>query len=207
RSAGGARRRRSRGPSPARRCRGLRPPRCAASAPRRPPACRAAPFGQVYEDVGEFFHALKVFGDQLADVGWFAVAIALALQLAKMVVRSIAWRNILQASYPETRVPQRPVLGAYLAGVGVNSIIPGRAGDVVKIYLVHRSVEGTAYTTLASTLVTETLLDFVLAGAILLWALTQGVLPSLHVLPSIHSFDWTWVLARSSTGAAVFAGL
>src|SRR5262249_14103256 len=83
----------------------------------------------------------------------------------------------------------------------------GRAGDVVKIYLVHRSVEGTTYTTLASTLVTETLLDFVLAGAILLWALTQGVLPSLHVLPSIHSFDWTWVLARSSTGAAVFAGL
>jgi hypothetical protein len=75
--------------------------------------------------VGEFFHALRVFGDQLTDVGWLAVAVALALQLAKLFVRSIAWRNILQASYPETRVPGGPVLGAYLAGVGVNSIVPG----------------------------------------------------------------------------------
>ena len=151
--------------------------------------------------MGEFFHALRVFGDQLTDVGWLAVAVALALQLAKLVVRSIAWRNILQASYPETPVPRRPVLGAYLAGVGVNSIVPGRAGDLVKIYLVHRRVEGTTYTTLASTLVTETLLDFVLAGAILVWALTQGVLPSLDVLPSLHSFDWTWLIARTQTGA------
>ena len=155
--------------------------------------------------MGEFFHALRVFGDQLTDVGWLAVAVALALQLAKLFVRSIAWRNILQASYPETPVPRRPVLGAYLAGVGVNSIVPGRAGDLVKIYLVHRRVEGTTYTTLASTLVTETLLDFVLAGAILVWALTQGVLPSLDVLPSLHSFDWTWLIARTKTGAIVFA--
>jgi uncharacterized membrane protein YbhN (UPF0104 family) len=155
--------------------------------------------------VGEFFHAVKVFGDQVTDVGWLAVAIALGLQLAKLFVRSIAWRNILQASYPKTPISQRSVLGAYLAGVGVNSIVPGRAGDMVKLYLVHRRVEGTTYTTLASTLVTETLLDFVLAGAIVLWALTQGVLPSLHVLPSIHSFDWTWLLARTKRGALAFA--
>ncbi len=155
--------------------------------------------------MGEFFHAVKVFGDQLADVGWLAVAIALTLQLAKLFVRSIAWRNILKASYPETPVPRRPVLGAYLAGVGVNSIIPGRAGDVVKIYLVHRRIEGTTYTTLASTLVTETLLDLVLALSIFLWALTQGVLPSLHVLPTLHSFDWGWLVARTKVGAIVFA--
>ena len=40
---------------------------------------------------------------------------------------------------------------------------------------------------------TETLLDLVLATAIFLWALTQGVLPSLHVLPSIPAFDWGWL--------------
>src|SRR5262249_32654124 len=149
RSAAGAQPRRSLCRSLALRHRGLPPPRSAASAPRRQPACRAAPFGQVYEDMGEFFHALKVFGDQVTDVGWLALTIALALQLAKLLVRSVAWRNILQASYPETPIPRRPVLGAYLAGVGVNSIVPGRAGDLVKIYLVHRRVERTTYTTLA----------------------------------------------------------
>jgi uncharacterized protein (TIRG00374 family) len=29
---------------------------------------------QVYEDVGEFFHAVKVFFDELAGVGWGALA-------------------------------------------------------------------------------------------------------------------------------------
>jgi uncharacterized protein (TIRG00374 family) len=155
--------------------------------------------------VGEFFHALRVFGEELAGVGWLALAIALALHFLKILVRTIAWRNILRASYPDEDVPWPPVFGAYVAGVGINSIVPGRGGDLVKIYLVHRSIPGTTYTTLASTLVTETLLDIVFALALFLWALTQGVLPSLHVLPDISSFDWRWLVASSKAGAAVFA--
>jgi uncharacterized protein (TIRG00374 family) len=155
--------------------------------------------------VGEFFHALRVFGEELAGVGWLALAIALALHFLKILVRTIAWRNILRASYPDEDVPWPPVFGAYVAGVGINSIVPGRGGDLVKIYLVHRSIPGTTYTTLASTLVTETLLDVVFALALFLWALTQGVLPSLHVLPDISSFDWRWLVASSKAGAVVFA--
>jgi uncharacterized membrane protein YbhN (UPF0104 family) len=155
--------------------------------------------------VGEFFHALRVFFDELASVGWLALAIALALHLCKVVVRTVAWRNILRAAYPDESVPWRPVLGAYVAGVGVNSIVPGRGGDLVKLYLVHRRVPDTTYTTLGSTLVTETLLDMVLAAAIFLWALTQGVLPSLHVLPNLPTFDWGWLLAHTKTSATVVA--
>jgi uncharacterized membrane protein YbhN (UPF0104 family) len=155
--------------------------------------------------VGEFFHAVRVFGEQLADVGWLALAIALSFHFLKIVVRTFAWRNILQAAYPDIPVPWRPVCGAYIAGVGVNSIVPGRGGDLVKLYLVHRRIPETTYTTLASSLLTETVLDMVLASLIFLWALTQGVLPSLHVLPNIPSFDWGWLFARTRTGAAVFA--
>jgi len=154
--------------------------------------------------VGEFFHALRVFFEELASVGWGALALALALHLCRIVVRTVAWRNILRASYPGERVPWRPVLGAYVAGVGVNSIVPGRGGDLVKLYLVHRRMPETTYTTLGSTLVTETLLDLVLATLIFIWALTQGVLPSLHVLPRLPSFDWGWLLAHTKAGATVF---
>jgi uncharacterized membrane protein YbhN (UPF0104 family) len=157
--------------------------------------------------VGEFFHAVRVFGEQLADVGWLALAIALTFHFLKILVRTFAWRNILQASYPDVRVPWRPVCGAYIAGVGVNSIVPGRGGDLVKLYLVHRRLPETTYTTLASTLLTETVFDIVLATLIFLWALTQGVLPSLHVLPNLPSFDWGWLLADTRTGAAVFAAV
>jgi uncharacterized membrane protein YbhN (UPF0104 family) len=157
--------------------------------------------------MGEFFHAVGVFFDELASVGWVALAIALGLHLARLLVRTVAWRNILRASYPDEHVRWRPVLGAYVAGVGVNSIVPGRAGDLVKLYLVHRRIPGTTYTTLGSTLVVETLLDLVLATLIFLWALTQGVLPSLHVLPSLPSFDWGWLFSHSKTTATVIAVL
>jgi uncharacterized membrane protein YbhN (UPF0104 family) len=157
---------------------------------------------QVYGDVGEFFHALRVFGDELASVSWTALALALALHFAKVLVRTFAWRNILAAAYPEERISWRPVFGAYVAGVGVNSIVPGRGGDLVKLYLVRRRVGGT-YTTLASTLFTETLLDLVLATSLFVWALTQGVLPSLHVLPNVPAFDWGWLFRHSRLTATV----
>jgi glycosyltransferase 2 family protein len=155
--------------------------------------------------VGEFFHALRVFLDHLASVSWAALAIALLLHFAKVAVRTVAWRNIIQAAYPQTRVPLPPVFGAYVAGVGINSIAPARVGDLVKLYLVRQKISGTTYTTLASTLFAETLVDLVLAGAIFIWALTQGVLPGLNVLPNVPAFDWGWLLRHERLTATVVA--
>jgi len=157
--------------------------------------------------MGEFFHAVHVFFDHLAGVGWMALAIGLAIHFARLLTRTVAWRNILAASYPNERWRWRSVARAYIGGVGINSIVPGRAGDLVKLYLVHREQPATTYTTLASTLVTETLLDLVLATSIFLWALTQGVLPSLHVLPTIPAFDWGWLFRDPRTTAIVAAAL
>jgi uncharacterized protein (TIRG00374 family) len=158
---------------------------------------------QVYEDVGEFFHAVKVFFDELAGVAWGALAIALGLHFGKVLLRTVAWRNILRAAFPELRIRWAPVCGAYVAGVGVNSIVPGRAGDLVKLYLVRHRYPDTTYTTLATTLVAETLLDFVLATAFFLWALTQGVVPSIHT----PAFDWGWLFRHGKTTATVVAAL
>jgi uncharacterized membrane protein YbhN (UPF0104 family) len=155
--------------------------------------------------VDEFFHAVRVFFDHLAAVSWAALGIALAIHFAKVAVRTIAWRNILRAAYPQTRVPLGPIFGAYVAGVGVNSIVPGRGGDLVKLYLVRQKIAGTTYTTLASTLFTETLVDLVLAGVIFIWALTQGVLPGLNVLPNLPTFDWGWLLRHGRLTATVVA--
>ena len=46
-----------------------------------------------------------------------------------------------------------------------------------------------------------------LATAIFLWALTQGVLPSLHVLPSIPAFDWGWLFRNQRVTAIAVAAL
>jgi uncharacterized membrane protein YbhN (UPF0104 family) len=83
--------------------------------------------------------------------------------------------------------------------------VPGRGGDLVKLYLVRQKIPGTTYTTLASTLFAETLVDLVLASVIFIWALTQGVLPSLDVLPNLPSFDWGWLLRHGRLTATVVA--
>ena len=72
------------------------------------------------------------------------------------------------------------MLGAYLAGVGLNAITPARSGDVLKLYLVKHRVEGSTYPTLAATLVVETLFDAAVGIALLAWAVYLGVLPNIH---------------------------
>ena len=141
-----------------------------------------------------FFHAVSVFWSHLAAVRWQALAIALGCQYLKLLLRGVAWRNILAYAYPETRVRTLPVFGAYVAGVGVNAIAPARVGDLVKLSLVKRRIEGSTYPALASSLLTETLFDFFAAGAIFVWALTAGVVPSRQVVEHLPSVDWSWPL-------------
>ena len=133
--------------------------------------------------------AAEVFFGYLAAIQWRYVGLALGFHFLKMAARAQSWRNILAASYPDARVRWRTVFASYAAGVGVNALLPARGGDLLKLYLIRHRIEGAAYATLATTLVVETLFDFVLASALLLWALQQGVLPGLEVLPRLP--EWT----------------
>jgi len=140
--------------------------------------------------VGSFFHAVHVFGDRLAAVHWTFLALALALYLARLVCRAIAWRAILTAAYPDRRPKLRSAFGAYVAGVGVNSIAPARAGDVIKLYLIKHRIPEASYATLTPTLLVETLFDFFVGVALMLWALSLGVLPTHDVYSHLPSVDW-----------------
>ncbi len=151
--------------------------------------------------------ALEAFIDHVTTIGWSAVALAVVFHVLKIVCRTRSWRNILAASYPEVDVRWRSVFGAYVAGVGVNALLPARGGDVLKLYLVKRRVDGSTYPTLASTLLVETLFDVVVASALLAWALTTGVLPGLDVLPRLPDIDWLWIFERPALALAVGVAL
>jgi uncharacterized membrane protein YbhN (UPF0104 family) len=144
--------------------------------------------------LGAFFHAVAVFFHHLAAVRWDAVGLALACQLGKILLRAGAWQAIVQAAYPEQRVRYRHALGASVAGAGVNALVPARGGDLVRLYLIRRRVEGAAYATLAPTLLVETILDMVVAGALVVWALVIGVLPTHEVYSRIPTVDWRFFL-------------
>lgn len=153
--------------------------------------------------MSEFLHAVEVFFDHLTAVRWDALGVAVVLHVLRTTVRTFAWRNILRAAFPDSRVRRRTVFCAYVAGVGVNSIVPARGGDAVKLYIARHGIQGSNYATLTSSLVVETLVDFVIALALFLWALQLGVLPSLDVLPRLPEVDWTWALRHPRAGAAL----
>lgn len=144
--------------------------------------------------MAHFLHAVGVFFHHLTAVRWDMLGLAIACHVVKLAFRSYAWRAIVAAAYPEARLKLRSAFGAYLAGVGVNSIVPARGGDLVKLYLVKHRVDGAAYSTLAPTLVVETMLDFFVAGGILVWALAIGVLPAHQVYSRIPDVDWKFFL-------------
>ena len=159
--------------------------------------------------MGEFFHAVRVFGDQLAAVRWQFLAIALGLHLVRLALRAYAWRTILRASYPGSEVRYRSVFGAYVAGVGINSIVPARAGDAVKLYLVRHRIAGSSYATLTPTLVMETLFDALVAGGFIVWAAVIGVLPTHEVYSRLPSVDWSFFARyarETEIGLALLAG-
>jgi uncharacterized membrane protein YbhN (UPF0104 family) len=138
---------------------------------------------------------IDAFLDQLAAVELLPVLLAVLAQLAKLTCTSMAWRNVLSAAYPECTVRRRSIIGAYLAGVGVNAIVPLRAGDAVRVLLAHRAVVGSTYTTIVSSTLVLSIFDIAAASTVLAWAaLTQDALPGLGDLPELPSFDFSWLL-------------
>ncbi len=155
-----------------------------------------------------FFHAVSVFGQELADVGWTFLGLALLLHVVKLMLRAVAWRSILVAAYPTHTIRLRTTLGAYVAGVGVNSIAPARSGDLVKLYLVRARIPGAKIATLAPTLIAETAFDAVVAGGLMIWALVIGVLPARQVYENLPAVEWRFFFRHvEATGIVIGVAL
>jgi hypothetical protein len=123
-------------------------------------------------------HAVGLIADRTAEVDVRWVVAGTLLYLLAQATRTRAWFTILRAAYPEaTTLRPVHVMRAYLAGAGINSLVPARGGDVVKLAMVRRRIEGSRYTTLAATFVPETLFETVFGSALVVWALANGFLP------------------------------
>ncbi len=155
------------------------------------------------DSLDTFFRAVQTFMDRLEEVDWRPLLIALGFHLLNLALRTRAWRNIIAAAYPQARVRWAPVFGAYCAGVGINSILPARGGDAVKLFLVHARVPQSSYPTLAATLVAETLFDLVMASVLLAWAFQLGVFPDLPDLPNLPTFEFGWLVDHPIAAALI----
>src|SRR3954447_24919421 len=158
-------------------------------------------------------HALGLLFAKAASVDPAWAALGVVLYILAQAVRTRGWHTILRAAYPDaTALKPRHTMAAYLAGAGLNGVIPARGGDVVKVWLLHRRIPDSRYPTLAATFVPETLFETAFGFLLVIWALAQGFLPVPTSSGEMPHIDVTFVIEHpilTAGGVAVLgaAGL
>jgi uncharacterized membrane protein YbhN (UPF0104 family) len=136
-----------------------------------------------------FFNAAAEFFRHLSEIHWTAFGVALLCLLAMQLVRAWAWRNVLRAAYPAQPIPFVPLAAAYLAGAGINAIVPAHAGDVTKVFLVKRQIPDSSYPAVTSSFLVQTVFDTTVGILVLFYAISQGLLPPLPRIPHLPAFE------------------
>ena len=153
-------------------------------------------------------HAAELIVDRTATVDPWALGLGTLLYLVAQTVRPRGWHTILRAAFPQaTDLRARDVIRAYLAGAGVNAIVPARGGDVVKLALVRRRIEGARYPTLAATFIPETLFETAFGVGLVAWALAEGVLPVPTTSGELPALDVSLVLQHPVLSVLALAAI
>lgn len=154
---------------------------------------RASVAAMRFADLGSsftfFFNSAAEFFRHLSEVEWTAFMLALACLLAMQLARAWAWRNVLRAAYPQRPIPFLPLSAAYLAGAGINAVVPAHAGDVTKVFLVKRQIPGSSYPAVTSSFLVQTVFDTSVGILVLFYAISRGLLPPLPRIPDLPAFE------------------
>jgi uncharacterized membrane protein YbhN (UPF0104 family) len=147
------------------------------------------PAADLQANFKRFFEAATEFFRHLSEINWTVFALALLCLLAMQLARAWAWRNVLRAAYPDKPIPFLPLAAAYLAGAGINAIVPAHAGDATKVFLVKRQIPDSSYPAVTSSFLVQTVFDTSVGILVLLYAISQGLLPPLPRIPDLPAFE------------------
>jgi uncharacterized protein (TIRG00374 family) len=86
----------------------------------------------------------SLVGDAFQAVRWEWVALAIALNLVSVLVRSIAWKTIIDQAMPKPHPPFRLVFSAFSVGLFANAVLPGRVGELARVAVLTRKLPGRA---------------------------------------------------------------
>lgn len=142
---------------------------------------------------------LKEIGRQLAEVspGWLAWSVVLSLLV--FVFRTVRWIWILE---PVGRVPFFPAFRATAIGFAANTILPARAGEVLRPAILARE-RGLPFPALLASILFERVLDALAQLLFLGIALASG--PRSGATGIMASDRIRWVAAAIAGGAIAVA--
>ena len=153
-------------------------------------------FAPVSADLSGVIDAIGQFFEHLAAVEWIPLILGLALYGLALTARSRGSYNVLKAAYPDEKFRFLPVWGAYVAAYGANAVFPARPGDIVRLFLLKRTVPNSHYTTLYASFLVENIFDWVVGILVLIFAFTQGVFPKPPDFSKLDAFDLSYFAAH-----------
>jgi phosphatidylinositol alpha-mannosyltransferase len=128
-----------------------------------------------------------------AAPGWAAAAVA--LNAAALVLRAIAWLLMLRRALPGDRVGSGRVLRATMIGVLGSAVVPGRAGEPLRTWVVARGLPGRdRLGVIVGTLLAQTALNLVALALLSVAALPGGLGGGSRVM-TLAAIAWPLVLA------------
>ena len=80
--------------------------------------------------------------DAFRFVAWEWVVAAIALNLVSVIARAAAWNQVIEQAIPSPQPPFRAVFSAFGVGLFANAVLPGRIGELARVAVLSRRIEG-----------------------------------------------------------------
>jgi uncharacterized protein (TIRG00374 family) len=121
----------------------------------------------------------RIVIDAFEFVHWRWVLAALALNLLSVVVRSVAWRTVIEQALPSPTPRFRHVFSAFAVGLLGNAALPGRMGELARVAVLRRRLpRGEGWTaTLAGTVFAHRLFDVIPAVLLVFYVVATANIP------------------------------
>ncbi len=112
-------------------------------------------------------------------VTWRWVVVAVLLNLASIVFRSIAWEIVIDQAVAPPCPRRRDVFAAFCVGLLGNAALPGRVGEVARIVVLTRRMRGRPglWATLTGTVFAHRLFDVVAASGLVVYVVYAAKIP------------------------------
>ncbi len=117
--------------------------------------------------------------DAFTIVSWRWVVAAIALNLASVVVRSVAWRTVIEQAVPPPTPAYRTVFAAFSVGLFANAILPGRIGELARVAVLNKRMPGRPglWATLVGTVFAHRVFDLPPVLALILFVVLTAQIP------------------------------
>jgi uncharacterized protein (TIRG00374 family) len=142
--------------------------------------------------------SLRAVGSAFGSVQWRWVALAIALNLASVAVRALAWNTVIRQAMPPPHPGPMLVFSAFSVGLFANAVLPGRIGELARVAVLTRKLpkrQG-VWATLVGTVFAHRVFDIVPVVLLILYVVVTARIPAWAV---------TSLLAFVGVGIALFA--